>query len=112
MISCPSYLIIHCSKTVGDTIRHLTNAVIRPIEWENVNISNEEFNNDYYKYVSHWTLFLSSILQHSSNHSNFISIKRFIVQHLYDFTLHPNLLNFMKIIPNLILMLLQMIAVQ
>ncbi|CAF3577583.1 unnamed protein product [Rotaria sp. Silwood1] len=112
IISCPSNSIIYCSKDIGKILRHLNHILVRPIEWENVNISNQEFYNDYCKLVSHWSSFLSSILNYSSDDSNIILIKRFIVQHLYDFTLHTNLLNFMKTIPNLISMLLQMTDVQ
>ncbi|CAF0872252.1 unnamed protein product [Rotaria sordida] len=112
MINCPSDSIIYCSKNFGNILRHLHNVLVRPIEWENDNISNEEFYNDYCKLVSHWSSFLSSALNYTSDDSDIISIKRFIVQHLYDFTLQPNILNFMKTIPNLIPMLLQMTDVQ
>ncbi|CAF0778935.1 unnamed protein product [Rotaria sordida] len=53
MINCPSDSIIYCSKDVGNILRHLHNVLVRPIEWENDNISNEEFYNDYCKLVSH-----------------------------------------------------------
>ncbi|CAF1367940.1 unnamed protein product, partial [Rotaria sordida] len=112
LISCHSNSIIHCSKDVENILRRLNNALLRLIEWENVNISNQEFYNDYCRLVSKWSSLLSVILKHSSDDSNTISIKKMIAHNLYDFTLHTNVLDFMKTIPNLIPMLLQMADVQ
>ncbi|CAF1575092.1 unnamed protein product [Rotaria magnacalcarata] len=112
IISCPSDLIVNCSKQVGDMIRHLTSILLRSVPSDNSDASIEQFNDDYYKFLIHWTSLLSSMLKCSSNDSTIISIKRFIVQHLYDLTLNANLLNFMKTIPNLIPMLLQMTDIE
>ncbi|CAF1053717.1 unnamed protein product [Rotaria sordida] len=112
LISCHSNSIIHCSKDVENILRRLNNALLRLIEWENVNISNQEFYNDYCRLVSKWSSLLSVILKYSSDDSNTISIKKIIAHNLYDFTLHTNVLDFMKTIPNLIPMLLQMADVQ
>jgi hypothetical protein len=112
VINCPSESIIHCSLEVTDMMRHLNFVLIRPIEWEIANISNQEFYNDYCKLVSQWSSFLLIITQHSSNEFTFRSIPRFIVQDLYSFTLHPNVLNFMKNIPTLTSTLLKMTDIQ
>ncbi|CAF4191809.1 unnamed protein product, partial [Rotaria sordida] len=112
LISCHSNSIIHCSKDFENILRRLNSAFVRLIEWENVNISNQEFYNDYCRLVSKWSSLLSVILKYSSDDSNTISIKKIIVHNLYDFTLHTNVLDFMKTIPNLIPMLLQMTDVE
>ncbi|CAF4652522.1 unnamed protein product, partial [Rotaria socialis] len=111
-VNCPSDLIVNCSKQFGDMIRHLTSILLRSVPSDNSDASIEQFNDDYYKFLIHWTSLLSSMLKCSSNDSTIISIKRFIVQHLYDLTLNANLLNFMKTIPNLIPMLLQMTDIE
>ncbi|CAF1309396.1 unnamed protein product [Rotaria sp. Silwood1] len=58
IISCHSDSIIHCSKDVRNILRRLNNAFVRLIQWENVNISNQEFYNDYCRLVSKWSSFL------------------------------------------------------
>ncbi|CAF3831953.1 unnamed protein product [Rotaria sp. Silwood1] len=112
IISCHSNSIIHCSKDIRNILRRLNNVLVRLVEWEDINISNQEFYNDYCRLVSKWTSFLSVILNYSSNDLNVILIKKMIAQNLYDFTLHTNVLNFMKTIPNLIPMLLQMTDIE
>jgi hypothetical protein len=86
--------------------------LVRPIEWETDNISSKEFNDDYCKLVSQWSSFLQVIIQHSSDEHNFKSIARFIIQDLYNFTIHSSVLHFMKSIPNLISTLLKMTDIQ
>jgi hypothetical protein len=111
-INCQSDSIIHCSSELRDMMRHMNFALVRPIEWETANISSKEFNDDYYKLVSQWSSFLQVIIQHSSDEYNFKSIARFIVQDLYNFTLHSSVLHFMKSIPTLIPSLLKMTDIQ
>jgi hypothetical protein len=77
-----------------------------------MNILCKEFYPDYCKLVSHWSSILSSTLTHSFNKINVKSTIRIILQSLYNFTLHQNVLNFMKTIPNLIPMLLKMTDVE
>ncbi|CAM4745365.1 unnamed protein product [Rotaria magnacalcarata] len=48
IINCPSDLIIHCSKHVGDMIRHLTNALPHPIDWKYANVSSKQCNNEFF----------------------------------------------------------------
>ncbi|CAF1936344.1 unnamed protein product [Rotaria magnacalcarata] len=48
IINCPSDLIIHCSKHVGDMIRHLTNALPHPIDWKYANVSSEQCDNEFF----------------------------------------------------------------
>jgi hypothetical protein len=86
--------------------------LVRPIDWETANVSNNEFNDDYCKLVSQWSSFLQVIIRHSSDEYNFKSIARFVVQDLYNFTLHPSVLNFMKTIRTLIPALLKMTDIQ
>jgi hypothetical protein len=74
---------------------------------DNLNILSEEFYNDYCKLVSYWSLILSSIVAYPADRSTINSTTRCIVQNLYNCTLHLNVLNFMKSIPNLIPMLLK-----
>ncbi|CAF3469051.1 unnamed protein product [Rotaria socialis] len=112
MTSCHPDSIIYCSQELGDMMRHLAFTLVRPIEWENANGSSEEFYDDYCKRVSHWSSFLPVIIRHSSDEWSGMSIARFIVQDLYNFTLHPSVLNFMKSIPTLRSMLLKMTDVQ
>ncbi|CAF0750579.1 unnamed protein product [Adineta steineri] len=107
MINCPPDSYSQCSGQIGRMIRHLNYFLVRPIESENVYIFSEEFYNDYCRLVSHWSLILSSILTYSSDSINVKSNIRTIIKNLYNFTLHLNVLNHMKTIPNLIPMLLQ-----
>jgi hypothetical protein len=112
IINCHADLIIHCSQECIDMMRHLTSILVRPIDWENANISSREFYDDYCKLVSHYSSFLSVIFQHSADKFNLTSVARFIVQDLYNFTLHPNILDYMKSIPSLIPMLVKISDVQ
>jgi hypothetical protein len=110
--SCDPDSYQQCSSKVGNMIRHLSFFLIRPIESNNMNILCKEFYHDYCKLVSHWSSILSSTLTHSFNKINVKSTIRIILQSLYNFTLHQNVLNFMKTIPNLIPMLLKMTDVE
>ncbi|CAF4654686.1 unnamed protein product [Rotaria sp. Silwood1] len=112
MTSCPPDSYLQCSFEVGIMIRHLTYFLVRPIESDNLNIFCEEFYDDYCKLVLHWSSILSSTLAHSFNKMNSKSATQTIVQTLYNFTLHSNVLNYMKTIPNLIHMLLKMTDVE
>jgi len=111
-VNCQSDSIIHCSPELRDIMRHMNFVLVRPIEWETANISSKEFNDDYCKLVSKWSSFLQVIIQHSSDEYNFKSIARFVVQDLYNFTMHSKVLNFMKSIPTLIPTLLKMTDIQ
>ncbi|CAF3917384.1 unnamed protein product [Adineta steineri] len=114
VLNCPSDSIVHCSEEVRDMIRHLNVILVRPIDWETSNISSQEFYDDYCKLVSQWISFLPIITrtESSSEVSDRTTITRFIVQDLYNFTLHPSVLNFMTTIPNLIPTLLKMTDIQ
>jgi len=105
--SCHPDSFLHCSRKVGSMIRHLNYFLVRPMESDNLNILSDEFYHDYCKLIVHWSLILSSTLAHTSNKINAKFTTRIIVQNLYNFTLHINVLNFMKTIPNLIPMLLK-----
>ncbi|CAF2083345.1 unnamed protein product [Rotaria magnacalcarata] len=48
IINCPSDLIIHCSKHVGDMIHHLTDALLHPIDWKYANVSSKQCNNEFF----------------------------------------------------------------
>jgi hypothetical protein len=89
-------------------IRHLSCFLIRPIESDILNHLCEEFYSDYCQLVSYWTVILSSTLAYSNNKINVRFTTRIIIQNLYNLTLHFDVLNFMKTIPNLIPMLLRM----
>ncbi|CAF2072794.1 unnamed protein product [Rotaria magnacalcarata] len=106
--SCQPDSYLQCSSQVNAMIRQLTYFLIRPVESENINIFSEEFYSDYCKLVLQWSSFLSSALKHHSNKANLKSKAQTIVQVLYNFTLHLNVLNFMKTIPDLISMLLKL----
>ena len=106
--SCDTNSIHQCFPQLGDMLRHLTSLLVRPIDWENTDISNEEFYQDYCKLASVWSSFLPILLKETSDQAHVVSMIRFIVQDLYSFTLHSNVLNFMKTIPTLIITLLQL----
>ncbi|CAF4020115.1 unnamed protein product [Rotaria sp. Silwood1] len=108
--SCSPDSYRHCTTKMGSMIRHFTYFLVRPIESDNLKIFSEEFYDDYCRLVSHWILFLSSTLSFPSNKIN-TSATRTILQMLYNFTLHLNVLNYMKTMPILIPMLLQMTEV-
>ncbi|CAF4098560.1 unnamed protein product, partial [Rotaria sordida] len=84
----------HCTTKMGSMIRHFTYFLVRPIESDNLKIFSEEFYDDYRRLVTHWILFLSSTLSFPSNKIN-TSATRTILQMLYNFTLHLNVLNYM-----------------
>ena len=106
--SCSPDSYYQCNSKISHMIRHLSCFLVRPIESDNMNILGEEFYHDYCKLVSHWSLILSSTLSHSSDKIHIKLSTRIILQNLYNFTLHRNVLNFMKTIPNMIPMLLKM----
>ena len=110
--SCKPHSIINCSHKLRDMMRRFNFVLVRPIEWENANISSQEFYDDYCKLVSQWSLFLIEIVQQFSDEFDRRSIARWCTQDLYNFTLHPNLLNFMKGMPTLISTLLGMTDTQ
>ncbi|CAF3259177.1 unnamed protein product [Rotaria sp. Silwood2] len=112
MTSCHPDSYLQCTCQFGAMIRHLNYFLVRPIEPDNVSIFSEEFYHDYSKLVLHWSSILSSTVAHASNRLNFKSATRTIIHTLYNFTLHLNVLNFMKTIPNLIPMLLKMTDVE
>lgn len=97
-----------CTYKVGAMLRHLTYLLVRPIEVDNISIFSEEFYHDYCKLVLQWSFFLSCTLASPLKNNQLSAATQTIVQILYNFTLHLNVLNFMKTIPNLIPMLLEM----
>ncbi|CAF3986523.1 unnamed protein product [Rotaria sp. Silwood2] len=105
--SCQPDSYLQRSSEIDGMIRHLNYILIRPTEFDSLNIFSEEFYQDYCKLVWHWSLILSSILACSTCTTNVKSAARTSVQIFYNFTLHSNVLNFMKTIPNLISMLLK-----
>ncbi|CAF1061755.1 unnamed protein product [Adineta ricciae] len=111
-IHCDPNSIGQCSEEMVELLRHLDAILVRPIESETIEILNQEFYDRYCQLVSHWSSFLSPLFQHSSNKSNFTSITRFIVRDLYNFTLYPSILDFMRTIACLIPMLLKLGDVQ
>ncbi|CAF5018627.1 unnamed protein product, partial [Rotaria sp. Silwood1] len=105
--SCEPDSYLERSSQIDDMIRHLNYLLVRPTEFDSINIFSEEFYDNYCKLVLHWSAILSSILACSSCTINVKSAARTSVQILYNLTLHSNVLNFMKTIPSLILMLLK-----
>jgi hypothetical protein len=112
MTSCSPESYIRCSGRVARMIRHLNYFLVRPIESEQVHVFSEEFYHDYCKLVSHWVLTLSTTLPCFSDHLNVKDSTRIIIKNLYNFTLHLNVLNYMKTTPNLIPMLLQVTDIE
>jgi hypothetical protein len=108
--SCSPDLYMQCSSEMGTMIRHLNYFLVRPIESENLNMFSEEFYHDYCRLVSHWTFILSSTVACPPDQMN-ISSTRTIVEMLFNFTLHVNVLNYMKTMSDLILMLLKLTEV-
>jgi hypothetical protein len=108
LISCQPDSFFQCTSKVATMIRHLSCFLIRPIESDILNNLCEEFYSDYCQLASYWSLVLSSILAYSNNKINVRFTTRIIIQNLYNLTLHFDVLNFMKTIPNLIPMLLRM----
>ncbi|CAF3674191.1 unnamed protein product [Rotaria sp. Silwood1] len=105
--SCQPDSYVQRSSEIDSMIRNLNYILIRPTEFDSLNIFSEEFYHDYCKLVWHWSSILSSILACSSCITNVKSAARTSVQTFYNFTLHSNVLNFMKTIPSLISMLLK-----
>jgi hypothetical protein len=63
--------------------------------------------------VLHWSAILSSVLAHFPDLMNAKKgTTRIIIQNLYNFTLHLNVLNYMKTISNLIPMLLKVTDIE
>ncbi|CAF1224002.1 unnamed protein product [Adineta steineri] len=112
MINCHPDTYYQCSSQLAKMIRHLTYLFVRPLKSDYINILCQDFYHDYCKLVLHWSSILSSILSNSFNKYNIKLNIRIIVQNLYNFTLHSNVLNFMKTVSNLIPMLLQMTDIQ
>jgi hypothetical protein len=112
MTNCHPDSYLQCSYKVSKMLRHLGCFLVRPLEFDSVNILSEEFYQDYCKLVLHWSSILASTLAYSSNKMNTKSTTGLIVQSLYNHTLHLNVVNFMKTIPNLIPMLLKMTDVE
>ncbi|CAF3164560.1 unnamed protein product [Rotaria sp. Silwood2] len=105
--SCQPESYLQRSSQIDAMIRHLNYFLVRPTEFDSMNIFSEEFYDDYCKLVLHWSSILSSILAWSSCTMNVKLAARTSVQILYNLTLHLNVLNFMKTIPSFILMLLK-----
>ncbi|CAF4058763.1 unnamed protein product, partial [Rotaria sordida] len=105
--SCQPDTYFQCRSAVNSMIRHLNYFLIRPFESGNLKIISDEFYHDYCKLVLHWSSILSSTLKCPSNAIIVKSATQAIVQTLYNFTLHLNVLSFMKTVSNLIPMLLE-----
>ncbi|CAF1332554.1 unnamed protein product [Rotaria sordida] len=105
--SCQADSYLQRSSQIDAMICRLNYFLVRPIESYNVNIFSEEFYHDYCKLVLHWSLILSSTFSCSSYTTNVKSTIHTSIQTMYNFTLHLNVLSFMKTIPNLISMLLK-----
>jgi hypothetical protein len=110
--NCDPESYLQASPQIGTMIRHLNYFLVRPIGSDNLNMLSEEFYEDYCKLVSYWSAVLSSTLSCPPDKLDINLTIRFIVQNLYNFTLHLNVLNFMKTIPNLISMLLKITDVE
>lgn len=110
--NCSPESYIECTGHIGRMIRHLNYFLVRPIESENVHLFSDEFYHDYCKLVAHWSLILSTILPCFSERPNVKDSTRIIIKNLYNFTLHLNVLNYMKTIQNLIPMLLEVTGIE
>ena len=108
--SCPPELYLQCSAAMAALIRHLNYFLIRPIEAADLTSFSEEFYHDYCRLVSHWIFILSVTLAHPSDQMN-MSCARTIVEMLYNVALHLNVLNYVKTMPDLIVMLLKLTEV-
>ncbi|UJR08402.1 hypothetical protein I4U23_012672 [Adineta vaga] len=102
----------HCSSKFATMLRHLSYFLVRPIELDNINQFSDAFYPQYSQLVSYWSTVLASTLVHSFEELNIKFNIRIIIQNLYNFTLHRNILNFMKTIPNLISMLFKIADVE
>lgn len=110
--TCKPKCILNCSEEFRDMMRHMNFLLVRPIDWDAANISSTEFSDDYYKLVSQWSSFLQTIIRQSEDDYLFKSIGRFILQDLYNFSFHSDVVTFMKSIPDLISLLLKMADIQ
>ncbi|CAF1274316.1 unnamed protein product [Adineta ricciae] len=110
--NCPPQAYITCTQHIGRMIRHLNYFLVRPVESENVHIFSEEFYHDYCKLVAHWSLILSTTLPCFPDEISVKDSTRIIIKNLYNFTLHLNVLNYMKTMPNLIPMLLKVTDIE
>lgn len=108
--SCPPELYLQCSEEMAAMIRHLNYFLVRPIESGDMTIFSVEFYHDYCRLVSHWIFILSATVAHPSSDMN-MSCTRTIAEMLYNFTLHVNVLNYAKTMPDLIVMLLKLTGV-
>lgn len=112
LTSCAPESYIHCSGQIGRMIRHLNYFLVRPIESEQVHAFSEEFYHDYCQLVSYWVVTLSKTLPCFSDQPHVKDCTRIIIKNLYNFTLHLNVLNYMKTLPNLMSMLLQVTDIE
>ena len=108
--SCPPQLYLQCSTEMAAMTRRLNYFLIRPIESADLAIFSKEFYHDYCRLVSHWIFILSTTLAHPSDQMN-MSCTRTISEMLYDVALHLNVLNYVKTMPDLIVMLLKLTEV-
>ncbi|CAM4916490.1 unnamed protein product [Rotaria socialis] len=105
--SCQPESYLQRSSQIDSMIGNITHVLIRPTEFSNVSLFSEEFYHHYSTLVLHWSLILSSVFSYPSCSTDIISSTRSSTRILYSFTLHLNIANFMKNIPNLILILLK-----
>ena len=90
--------------------RHLNYFLIHPIESTDLTLFSEEFYHDYCRLVSHWIFILSATLAHPSDQMN-MPCTRTIAEMLHNVASHLNVLNYVKTMPDLIVMLLRLTEV-
>lgn len=105
--SCPPASYLQRSSQMDSITRHLNYILVRPTEFKNVKLFSKEFYNDYCKLVLYWSSIFSSVFISTCDEITVKTTARTCVQILYNFTLHLNVLSFMKTIPDLIPFLLK-----
>ncbi|CAF1620348.1 unnamed protein product [Adineta ricciae] len=108
LINCHPDSYRHCSSKFATVLRHISYFLVRPIESDHINLFSNEFFHQYSQLVSYWSTVLASTLAYSSDELNTKFSASIIIQNIYNLSLHRNVLNFMKTIPNLIAMLLKL----
>lgn len=108
MLSCSPDYYVQSSGQIGAMLRHMHYFLVRPIDSISLKIFSDEFYSDYCRLACHWSTILSSMLDYSSQKIYDQTRTRTILQMMYNFTLHSNVLNYMKSIPNLTAMLLRL----
>jgi len=99
---------VRCSYKFGRMIRHLNTFLIRPIESNNLYLLSEKFFYEYSKLVFQWSFIFVCLIK--ENLIEKLAI-RILIQNIYNLTLHLNVLNLIKTIPNVISMLFKLISI-